>query len=100
MLLLGNLVLALGLVIIACGMIGLIRAKGFYRRLLAGALVDTAGLLVLLLGVLLRQGLTPFSLKIALLMGAVLLTAPLITHKLGRSAYLSGHREEVQEHVE
>ncbi|WNX85148.1 monovalent cation/H(+) antiporter subunit G [Agathobaculum sp. NTUH-O15-33] len=100
MLLLGNLVLALGLVIIACGMIGLIRARGFYRRLLAGALVDTAGLLVLLLGVLLRQGLTPFSLKIALLMGAVLLTAPLITHKLGRSAYLSGHREEVQEHVE
>lgn len=100
MLLLGNLVLALGLIIIACGMVGLIRAKGFYRRLLAGALVDTAGLLVLLLGVLLRQGLTPFSLKIALLMGAVLLTAPLITHKLGRSAYLSGHREEVQEHVE
>ena len=100
MLLLGNMVLALGLIIIACGMVGLIRAKGFYRRLLAGALVDTAGLLVLLLGVLLRQGLTPFSLKIALLMGAVLLTAPLITHKLGRSAYLSGHREEVQEHVE
>ena len=100
MLLLGNLVLALGLIIIACGMVGLIRAKGFYRRLLAGALVDTAGLLVLLLGVLLRQGLTPFSLKIALLMGAVLLTAPLITHKLVRSGCLSGHREEVQEHVE
>ena len=100
MMLLGNLIIGLSLFIIGCGMIGLLRAKGFYRRLLAGALVDTAGLLVLLLGVLIRQGLTAFSLKVALLMGAVLLTAPLITHKLGRSAYLSGHREEVREHHE
>lgn len=98
MMLVANVVIAAGLVILVCGMIGLLRAQSFYRRLLAGALIDTAGLLVLLLGVLLRQGWSTFSLKLLLLMCAVLMTAPLISHKLGRAAYLSGHREEVLEH--
>ncbi len=97
MILIGNCIIALGLLLLVCGTIGLVRAKSFYTRLLAGALIDTAGLLVLLLGVFLRMGLHAFSFKILLLMGAVLLTAPLITHKLGRSAYLSGHSEEVQD---
>lgn len=100
MTLLGNAIIGLGLIILACGMIGLIRARGFYRRLLAGALIDTAGLLVLLLGAAVRQGFGAFSLKVLLLIGAVFLTSPLITHKLGRSAYLSGHREGVREYDE
>lgn len=98
MLLPGNLMIGLGLFILACGMAGLLRAKGFYRRLLSAALIDTAGLLVLLLGVAVRQGFCSFSFKVLLLMGAVFLTAPLVSHKLGRSAYLSGHRGEVQEY--
>lgn len=98
--LLGNAVIGLGLLILAFGMIGLVRAKGFYRRLLAGALVDTSGLLVLLFGVVLRQGIGTFSLKVLLLMVAVFLTAPLITHKLGRSAYLAGHRDGVRKYDE
>lgn len=94
----GNIVIGAGLIVLLCGMLGLIRAKSFYHRLIAGALVDTAGLLIILFGVCLRQGIQASSLKILLLMGVIFLTAPLITHKLGRSAYLSGHREEVCEY--
>lgn len=90
----GTCVMGLGLFVMVCGVIGMIRFRTFYRRLLLGALVDTAGLLLLLLGVLLRQGQTAFALKTGLLMAAILLTAPLISHKLGRSAYLSGYREQ------
>lgn len=92
--LLGTCVMALGLFVMVCGVIGMVRFRTFYRRLLLGALLDTAGLLLLLLGVLLRQGQTAFALKTGLLMAAILLTAPLISHKLGRSAYLSGYREQ------
>lgn len=90
----GTCVMALGLFVMVCGVIGMVRFRTFYRRLLLGALLDTAGLLLLLLGVLLRQGQTAFALKTGLLMAAILLTAPLISHKLGRSAYLSGYREQ------
>ena len=41
-----------------------------------------------------------FSFKVILLMGIVILTAPLSAHKLGRAAYLSGHREGGMEHDE
>lgn len=73
---------------------------GFYRRLLLSSLIDTVGLLVLLAGVAVRQGLGSFSFKVILLMGIVILTAPLSAHKLGRAAYLSGHREGGMEHDE
>lgn len=90
----GTALMVLGLAVMACGIIGLIRFRGFYRKLLAGALLDTAGLLLLLFGTAVRQGFTFFSLKILLLALVVFLTAPLITHKIARSAYLSGLREE------
>ena len=94
MLLLGNLVIGAGLLLMLCGVVGLWRFRTLYRRLLFGALLDTAGLLALLLGVALRVGSGAFRGKLLLIMAAVVLTAPLIAHKLGRSAYLSGHREE------
>lgn len=91
---LGEIIMALGVAVMIGGLVGLIRFHTFYRRLLVGSLIDTAGLLLFLLGAVIRQGLTEFSLKLVLIMAAVILTAPLVTHKLGRSAYLSGHRED------
>lgn len=91
--LLGEFVMGAGLLVMLCGFIGLVRYRSFYRRLLVSALIDTVGLLLLLAGVVLRQGWNSFSHKVLLILLVVLLTAPLIAHKLGRSAYLSGHRE-------
>lgn len=96
--LVSNIVIGIALLTMLCGMIGLLRSAGFYRRLLVASLVDTAGLLLLLLGLCLRAESVALSLKTLLLAGAILLTAPLVTHKLGRAAYLSGHREEEEEY--
>lgn len=94
MMLLGNAVIITGLLSMLCGIVGLLRFRTFYRRIVIGSLLDTAGLLLLLSGLAMRQGLTTFSLKLWLLLAVVFLTAPLITHKIGRCAYLSGYREE------
>lgn len=96
--LIGACLLLAGLFVMLCGVIGLIRFRTFYRRLLCGALLDTAGLLLLLLGLAVWQGSLTFALKLLLLIGAVLLTSPLISHKLGRCAYLSGYREKEDPH--
>lgn len=97
---LGEIIMALGIAVMIGGLVGLIRFHTFYRRLLVGSLIDTAGMLLFLLGAVIRQGFTEFSLKLLLIMAAVILTAPLVTHKLGRSAYLSGHREDAVEHTD
>ena len=65
-----------------CGIAGL-ENPGFYRRLLLSSLIDTVGLLVLLAGVAVRQA-WAFSFKVILLMGIVILTAPLSAHQAGQ----------------
>ncbi len=97
MLILSNILIILSLLLMTCGMIGLIRARGFYRRLLVSALIDTIGVLTLLLGLALRAPTLSFSLKVVFLMITIFLIAPLITHKLGRSPYMSGLKQETED---
>lgn len=97
MLIFSNILIVVALIIMTCGMIGLIRWHDFYGRLLYVALVDTIGAIVLLLGLACRQEDVFIALKILLLVGCIFLTAPMISHKLGRSAYKSLHRGEVEE---
>ncbi len=97
MIIASNVLLAIALILMTIGMIGLFRAKGFYRRLLTCALIDTIGFLFLLIGLIFRAPSLSFALKIILLLVVIFLTAPLISHKLGRSSYMSGHLEETEE---
>ena len=76
----GEILMGAGHFIMLCGIAGLLKNPGFYRRLLLSSLIDTVGLLVLLSGVAVRQGLGSFSFKVILLMGIVILTAPLSAH--------------------
>lgn len=92
-LVIGNCIIAAGLFLMLCGLLGLLTQRGFYRRLLLSSLTDTAGLLLLLAGAAVRQGTGAFTVKLLLLITIIVLTAPLSAHKLGRGAYLSGLRE-------
>ena len=60
----GEILMGAGLFIMLCGIAGLLKNPGFYRRLLLSSLIDTVGLLVLLAGVAVRQGLGSFSFKV------------------------------------
>lgn len=91
--LLGGILIGFGFGFMFIGFLGLLRYRKFYQRLLSASLIDTAGILLILLGTAFWGNFGFFSAKAVLILIASILVNPLITHKLGRTAYLSGHRE-------
>jgi len=95
--LLGDIFIALGVICMLFGVIGIFKFRNFYPRMLVGSKIDTMGMITLLIGLILRHGLSFFSAKLFLLMGIVLIVNPLMAHIVARSAYLSGHELEGKE---
>ncbi len=77
-----------GLVLVTTGVAALYRFKSFPLRLLTGSCTDTAGLLLLCLGVVVLRGWDAFSLKVCLIALIALLIHPVITATLAK-----GHRD-------
>jgi len=92
----GEVVILIGTVFILFGVVGIIKFKSFYNRMLVTAMIDAAGVFTVLLGVLLRHGFSFFSLKVFLLMVILLIASPLCSHTIARCAYLSGYKTESQ----
>ena len=92
--LVGDIFIAIGIIFMVLGVIGIYKFNDFYARLLASSKVDTVGALTILIGVVIRHGFTYFSGKVAILIVIMLIFNPLVSHVLARSAYLSGKREE------
>lgn len=90
----GNILIGAGICFIAFGVFGIFRGKNFYSRILIASKVDTVGLITVLSGVAVKSGLSFFSLKTALIILIVIITNPLITHSIARSAYYSGYKAE------
>ena len=87
----GNIVIIAGIIFMLFGIIGIFKFKNFYPRILVAAKIDTVGALTIMIGLIIKNGLSFFSLKIFLLLGIMLLLTPLASHMLARSAYLSGY---------
>ena len=92
----GEVIIAIGTVFLLFGVIGLLKFKNFYARILVTTKIDTVGLTTIFIGVAIRNGLSFFSLKVLLLMGLILMINPLASHMIARSAYLSGYKTETQ----
>ncbi|MBS7526101.1 monovalent cation/H(+) antiporter subunit G [Fusibacter paucivorans] len=88
----GTVLIYLGIAFIAFGVIGIYRFNNFYPRILVASKVDTVGFLTLMIGVIVRNGFSVFSLKVGLLVVITLCINPLITHSIARSAYYSGYK--------
>ncbi len=86
----GEIIVAIGFVLFLIGIIGQFRYKTFFKRLIVASVIDSAGLILIFVGIIIRQGFSPFSLKVFIIMLLILVINPLATHKLGRSAYRSG----------
>ena len=76
------------------GVVGIFKFRNFYPRILLTAKIDTVGTLTLIIGLVVRHGVSFFSLKLSLLLGFMLILNPLAAHMVGRSAYLSGYKIE------
>lgn len=86
----GEIIIAIGFCFFLIGVIGQFRYKTFFKRLLVASLIDSAGLILIFAGIIIRQGFSAFSLKVFIILLLILVINPLATHKLGRSAYRSG----------
>ena len=85
----GNVVIVIGLIFMAFGVIGLFRFKDFYLRLLVLAKIDTVGAITFMIGIILRHGFSFFTAKMFLILVLFLILNPLQAHIIARAAYLS-----------
>ena len=88
---LGNVIIIIGLILMAFGVIGMFRFKDYFSRVLVGGKVDTVGFITILIGLLLKNGFTYFTGKILLVLVLYVVTNPIATHAITRSAHLSGY---------
>ena len=88
----GDIIIVLGMVFILFGIIGLIKFRNFYTRILVTAKIDTVGVITILIGLAVKHSISFFSLKVLLLMGIMMVINPLAAHIIARSAYLSGYK--------
>ena len=86
---LSNAIIIIGVVFMFFGVFGLFRLQDFYLRVLVTAKIDTVGAITLIVGLIIRHGISFFSLKLLLLVVLILVLNPLIAHIIARSAYSS-----------
>ena len=87
---LGVLLLALGLLFMLGGTLGLIRLPDLYTRAHAASKCDSVGAGSLLLGLALIGGLQLADLKVLLLIALILISGPTTAHALARSGFRTG----------
>ncbi|MEA3356132.1 MAG: monovalent cation/H(+) antiporter subunit G [Candidatus Bipolaricaulota bacterium] len=80
-----------GLLFVAIGTVGIIRFRDIYSRLQASGVSDNAGLSLILLGLIARGGIEQRDLILAFLLLLLLVTNPLVTHSIAKSAFTQRH---------
>jgi len=85
--------IALGLLLVLIGTLGVLRLPDVYSRLQASGVSDNAGLGLVLAGLIVRNGFEKADLTLALLLVLLLLTNPIVTHSIAKSTFTLEHRE-------
>lgn len=80
------------LVFMAFGVVGIFRFRNFYARILITSKAEIVGFLTMMAGIIVTAGFSFFSLKVGLITVLVLLTNPIATHAITRSARNSGYK--------
>jgi multicomponent Na+:H+ antiporter subunit G len=79
-----------GSIFMLIGAIGLIRLPDVFSRIHAAGIIDTMGVVMLFVGMILQAGLTLVSIKILLIILFLMFTLPTATHALARAALDAG----------
>ena len=87
----GDILIGLGLLLVVIGSLGIIRFRDIYSRLQASGVSDNAGLSLVLLGLILRDGFAKHDLTLVFLLLLLLLTNPIVTHSIAKSAFTQRH---------
>ena len=90
----GNAIIFAGIGFMLLGVIGIFRFRDFYPRLLVASKIDTVGMLTIIIGLAVYNGISFFTGKLFLIMVVMLILNPLVSHILARSAYSAGHQQQ------
>ena len=88
---------AIGLFAILSAVFGIFRFKNALSRIHAAALIDTMGMLFMLVGVIIGEGLTVAALKMAAVIGFLWVTSPVASHLIGRLEVTTN--DELEKHM-
>ncbi len=86
----GTVLIGLGLAFMVITALGLMRLPDFYSRVHAVSKSETLGIALVLLGLILHEGATLVSLKLALILVFVAIANPVGAHLLTRAALRTG----------
>ncbi len=75
-----------GSIVLLIGTIGILRMPDFYTRLHAASVIDTLGVMLIILGLLLQAGPSLIGIKLILVLVVLLVTSPVAAHALAKSA--------------
>ncbi len=84
----------LGALFVAIGTVGILRFSDVYSRLQASGVSDNAGLGLILVGLIVHGGWERHDLTLVLLLIVLLVTNPIATHSIAKSAFVQRHTGE------
>ena len=90
LLVLSGLSIAIGVIALLIGSLGLIKLPDVYCRIHAVGMIDTAGASFIILGMIIHQGSSLVSFKLALIGVFLFFTSPIATHAVAQVAYKMG----------
>jgi multicomponent Na+:H+ antiporter subunit G len=79
-----------GSIFVIIGGIGLLRFPDFYSRIHAAGITDTLGAWLILMGLMVQEGLSLDTARLAILMFFLVATSPLASHALAKAAFIRG----------
>ena len=82
--------IAIGVIALLIGSLGLIRLPDVYCRIHAVGMIDTAGASFIILGMIIHQGFSLVSFKLALIGVFLFFTSPIATHAVAQVAHKMG----------
>ena len=90
LLVLSGLSIAIGVIALLIGSLGLIKLPDVYCRIHAVGMIDTAGASFIILGMIIHQGFSLVSFKLALIGVFLFFTSPIATHAVAQVAHKTG----------
>lgn len=87
---LSGLSIAIGVIALLIGSLGLIKLPDVYCRIHAVGMIDTAGASFIILGMIIHQGFSLVSFKLALIGVFLFFTSPIATHAVAQVTHKMG----------
>lgn len=87
-------ILSLGCFMMFSAALGLYRFPDIYMKLQSTTKVNTGGAIVILIGLILKCGISAFSARIFIIMILIIILTPTISHAIARSAHLQNQEAE------